>query len=154
MAADQIVMDENAVLGPVDPQIGQYPAVSILKVVEQKKIDEMDDQTLIMADIAQKAVRQVRRTVSQILQSNKMTAEIADAIADKLSSGIWTHDYPIDVAEAQELGLPVSTDMPKEVYELMQFYPQARQRRPSVEYIPMPYPATPPPDRGKREGER
>jgi ClpP class serine protease len=153
MAADQIVMDENAVLGPVDPQIGQYPAVSILKVLEQKKIDEMDDQTLIMADIAQKAVRQVRRTVSQILQSNQMPAERADAIADKLSSGIWTHDYPIDVAEAQELGLPVSTEMPKEVYQLMQFYPQARQRRPSVEYIPLPYPPAPQRDQEKRSGE-
>jgi ClpP class serine protease len=25
LAADEIVMDENAVLGPVDPQLGQYP---------------------------------------------------------------------------------------------------------------------------------
>ena len=154
LAADQIVMDENAVLGPVDPQIGQYPAVSILKVLEQKKIDEMDDQTLIMADIAQKAIRQVQRTVSQILQSNQMPAEKANEIANKLSSGIWTHDYPIDVTEAQEMGLPVSTDMPIEVYKLMQLYPQARQRRPSVEYVPLPYPLPAPADQGKRSGER
>lgn len=36
MAADEIVMDENAVLGPVDPQINQFPAASLLKVVEDK----------------------------------------------------------------------------------------------------------------------
>ena len=30
MAADEILMDEYAVLGPVDPQLGEYPAVSIL----------------------------------------------------------------------------------------------------------------------------
>jgi len=25
LAADEIVLDENAVMGPVDPQLGQYP---------------------------------------------------------------------------------------------------------------------------------
>ena len=35
LAADEIVMDENAVMGPVDPQLGQFPAVSILKVIDQ-----------------------------------------------------------------------------------------------------------------------
>lgn len=37
LAADEIVMDENAVLGPIDPQLGQYPAASILSVVEKKR---------------------------------------------------------------------------------------------------------------------
>src|SRR6202162_872784 len=32
LAADEIVMSEYAVLGPVDPQLGEYPAASILKV--------------------------------------------------------------------------------------------------------------------------
>src|SRR5713101_8334467 len=32
LAADEIIMSEDAVLGPVDPQLGQYPAASILKV--------------------------------------------------------------------------------------------------------------------------
>ena len=60
MAADEIVMDANAVLGPVDPQVGQYPAASILKVVEQKPISEVDDQILILADVGRKALEQVR----------------------------------------------------------------------------------------------
>ncbi|HEX9075816.1 MAG TPA: S49 family peptidase, partial [Anaerolineae bacterium] len=34
LAADHIVMDPNAVLGPVDPQLGQYPAASIIRVTE------------------------------------------------------------------------------------------------------------------------
>src|SRR4030065_266048 len=55
LAADEIVMDENAVLGPVDPQLGQWPANSILKAVEQKQANEVDDETLIMADGARKA---------------------------------------------------------------------------------------------------
>lgn len=138
LAADQIVMDENAVLGPVDPQLGQYPAASILKVLEQKDMNEIDDETLILADMSRKALKQVKATVCEILSHN-MPGEKAEAIAETLSSGTWTHDYPISVREASELGLPVSNDMPKEIYQLMNLYPQAVQRRPSVEYIPLPY---------------
>ncbi len=138
LAADEIVMDENAVLGPVDPQLGQCPAASVLKVLEQKDINEIDDQTLIMADQARKAIAQVQRTITRIL-SDRMPAERAQALAETLSSGTWTHDYPITVDEAKELGLPVSTDMPQEVYEIMSLFPQAGMRRPSVEYIPSPY---------------
>ncbi|MEW6286353.1 MAG: ATP-dependent Clp protease proteolytic subunit [Chloroflexota bacterium] len=137
LAADEIVMDENAVLGPVDPQLGQHPAASILKVLERKPIAEIDDETLIMADIAEKAIRQVKRTVSELLQ-DKMPAEKADQLAATLASGTWTHDYPITVTEAQGLGLPVSTEMPAEIYQIMALYPQTAQRRPSVEYIPAP----------------
>ncbi|HXF86159.1 MAG TPA: ATP-dependent Clp protease proteolytic subunit [Anaerolineales bacterium] len=137
LAADEIVMDENAVLGPVDPQLGQHPAASILKVLERKPITEIDDETLIMADIAEKAIRQVKRTVSELLQ-DKMPPEKADQLATTLASGTWTHDYPITVKEAEELGLPVSTEMPAEIYQIMALYPQTAQRRPSVEYIPAP----------------
>jgi len=38
LAAVEIVMDENAVLGPVDPQIGSYPVASILNVVPLPKM--------------------------------------------------------------------------------------------------------------------
>jgi ClpP class serine protease len=143
LAADEIVMDENAVLGPVDPQLGQFPAASIIKVVEQKKLDEIDDQTLIMADISRKAIRQVKAFVVDILKMNNVTSDKAEAIAEKLSTGTWTHDYPIGVSEARDLGLPVNAGLPKEVYDLMSLYPQAASRRPSVEYIPMPYPVAP-----------
>ncbi|MGB9755111.1 MAG: hypothetical protein C0183_15505 [Roseiflexus castenholzii] len=137
LAADEIVMDENAVLGPVDPQLGQQPAASILKVLERKPISEIDDETLIMADIAEKAIRQVKATVIELL-ADRMSAEKAEHIATMLATGVWTHDYPISVREARDLGLPVSTDMPPIVYQLMGLYPQTAQRRPSVEYIPLP----------------
>lgn len=137
LAADEIIMNENAVLGPVDPQVGQHPAASILKVLERKPITEVDDDTLIMADIAEKAIRQVKATVFELLR-DKMDAERAKKLATTLSSGVWTHDYPITVREARELGLPVNTEMPAEIYKLMALYPQTAQRRPSVEYIPSP----------------
>ena len=153
LAADEIVMDENAVIGPVDPQLGQMPAVSILSVVEQKDINEIDDQTLIQADIARKAIAQVQSTVKCILSAReKMPDDQAEALANQLSSGQWTHDYPITVDEARQLGLPISTEMPMEVYNLMNLYPQAPQRRPSVEYIPTPYAPRPAKDGSRESG--
>jgi ClpP class serine protease len=139
LAADEIVMDENAVLGPVDPQIGQQPAASILAVLEQKPLEKINDETLILADVARKAMRQVKDTLREILMSHT-TPEQAETLAEVLSSGRWTHDYPITVEEARGLGLPISTDVPKEVYQLMNMYPQAGMGRPTVEYIPLPYP--------------
>ncbi len=142
LAADEIVMDPNAVLGPVDPQIGQYPAVSILNVLEQKDLNEVDDQTLILADVARKAIRQVKATVTRLAEET-YGAEQAEKLAETLALGRWTHDYPISVDEAREIGLKVTTEMPPDIYPLMSLFPQASARRPSVEYIPLPYPIRP-----------
>jgi len=143
LAADENVMDENAVLGPVDPQLGQWPANSILKAVEQKQANDLDDETLIMADVARKAVGQIRSLIINILSHGQMPREKAETLADMLSSGIWTHDYPIGVGDAKEMGLQVNTDIPQEVYQLMNLFPQSGRGRPSVLYIPMPYPTRP-----------
>ncbi len=139
LAADEIVMDENAVLGPIDPQLGQYPASSVLRVMEQKDINKIDDETLILADMAKKALVQTKRTVIEILTGNGMGPEKAEELAEALTSGQWTHDYPITMEEARKLGLPVQSEMPREVYALMSLYPQPVRRQPSVQYIPVPY---------------
>src|ERR1700730_12972890 len=47
LAAKEIVMSEHAVLGPVDPQLGKFPAASILKVIAKKRVSEIDDETMI-----------------------------------------------------------------------------------------------------------
>ena len=139
LAADEIVMDPNAVLGPVDPQLGKFPAASILAAIDKKKPENVDDETLILGDVAEKAIRQIKATVLEIL-SGKMEDKKAEQLAELLSKGTWTHDYPIMVDEAKELGLPVSTDMPEEIYQFMNLFPQPMQRRtPAVQYIPLPY---------------
>jgi ClpP class serine protease len=138
LAANEIVMDPNAVLGPVDPQVGRYPAASVLSAVARKSVNEVDDETLILADVAEKALRQMHATVTRIA-SQRMERDVAAALANALSTGLWTHDYPIGVEEARNMGLPVSTEMPQEVYDLMRLYPQSAARRPSVGYIPVPY---------------
>lgn len=138
LTADEIVMDKSAVLGSVDPQIGQYPASSILKVLENKDKNDIDDETYIMADIARKAMSQVKACVKDILD-DRMDSEKAEQIADILTRGEWTHDYPITADEAKKLGLNISTDMPQGIYQYMNLFPQEQHRRPSVQYIPIPY---------------
>jgi ClpP class serine protease len=142
LAADEILMDPDAVLGPVDPQLGSlprgsWPAASILRALEQDNPNR-DDETLILGDVARKAIDQVRATVRELLDG-RVPDEEADRLAALLSEGRWTHDYPIRLEEARLLGLPVSDAVPALVYELMTLYPRRSQRRPSVEFIPTPY---------------
>jgi Serine dehydrogenase proteinase len=68
-----------------------------------------------------------------------MPADRAAELADKLTQGTWTHDHPIGFKEAQELGLPVRSDMPTDFYELMALFPQPTRREPTVQYFPTPY---------------
>jgi ClpP class serine protease len=138
LAADRIVMSPSAVLGPVDPQIGDMPVASILAAVQQKDANEIDDKTLILADVGRKAQRQVEGFVQKLLVK-RLPEQQAQELAHTLSEGRWTHDFPIDVDMAHELGLPVSTGLPDEVRLLMRLYPQPKGRRPSVEYVPAPY---------------
>jgi ClpP class serine protease len=138
LAADEIVMCEHSVLGPIDPQIGQSPAASLLKVVEQKPIAEIDDQTLIQADVARKAIAQVKQAARELLL-RRMPPDQAESLAEKLSIGTWTHDFPIWANVGKELGLPINTNMPSEVMELMTLYSQpVRTQGGGVEYLPVP----------------
>lgn len=137
LAADKIIMDPNAVLGPVDPQLGQYPAPSILRAVEKKGPEKVDDQTLILADVAEKAIKQVQDFVFNLLK-DKYGEEKARELAQILTEGRWTHDYPITVDHARELGLNVETDVPEEVYALMELYKQPVKQRGTVEFMPYP----------------
>ena len=151
LAAHEIVMDSNAVLGPVDPQIGSLPAASIVRAADLKG-RRAEDQLLVLADIARKARAQVGVSVARLLEKH-MPAEQAQKLATALSEGRWTHDYGITADAARGFGLNVSTAMPRTVYELMDLYPQGAGRRPSVLYTPvrmppdMGLPAAPPPQK-------
>jgi ClpP class serine protease len=139
LAADEIAMDAAAVLGPVDPQLGDLPAASLVRVAAKKPIERLEDRTLVMADVAEKALRHMKQVVRDLV-SRRLEADKADALAEELAGGHYTHDDPITAAEAEKLGLPVRRGLPAEVYELMELFPQAGRRRPSVQYVPLPMP--------------
>ena len=148
LAADEIRMDPAAVLGPVDPQLGDLPAASIVRVAGRKPLERVEDRTLIMADVAEKAVRHMKQVVRSLV-SGRLDGQKADALAEELAGGHYTHDDPITVDEARALGLPVEVGVPQQAHELMELFPQAGRRRPSVQYIPLPAPPAEPPRRSR-----
>ncbi len=133
LAADRIVMCEHAVLGPIDPQIDDYPAASILRAVSRKEPQAIDDATLILADQAAMALAQMRRALTDLLRSRFPEKE-AERIAETLSEGRWTHDYPITPEEAAGIGLTIETGMPDDVMRMMALYPPPPGAGRSVEY--------------------
>jgi ClpP class serine protease len=141
-AADKIIMDPHAALGPVDPQLGDaqgsYPATSLLQVVSKKKIDEMDDKTLIYAEEARKAMEQMNSLLRKILEG-KCGGEKLETIINEFVSGKYTHDHPFMAEQARSLlGECVETAVPAEVYSLMDLYRmEAGRGRPGVEYVPL-----------------
>jgi ClpP class serine protease len=135
LAADEIVLGAHAALGPVDPQLGQYAAASVVAVAERP--GDHDDQTLIMADVGRKAIAQVEGFTRRLLEPH-VPAERAPEVAHLLASGVWTHDHPLQAKELELLGLPVRVGVPEEELSLMTLYPQPRGRTPAVEYVPGP----------------
>jgi ClpP class serine protease len=140
LAADEILIEEHAALGPVDPQLGQYPAASLVEV--SKLPGTHDDQTLIMADVGRKAIFQVEDFTTRLLERHMAPAQARD-VAHILASGVFTHDHPLQARELEALGLPVRVGVPDEERELMGLYPQPRGRTPAVEYVPGPAPRAP-----------
>lgn len=138
LAADEIVLGEFSVLGPIDPQILGLPAASIVKARDSKPVSDVMDVTLVLADVSEKALAQVKRGAVELL-TPRLDQAAAEAIANKLAGGHWTHDYALTAAEAQSLGLPVKVAMPIEVMELMKLYPQPVQQS-GVEFLPLDLP--------------
>ena len=138
LAADEIVVGEFSVLGPIDPQIAGLPAASIVKARDSKPVDEVFDLTLVLAGMAEKALVQVKQGAVELL-TPRMEKSAAEALAAKLAGGQWTQDYALTASEARALGLPVKVGMPPEVMRLMSLYPQPIQRS-GVEYLPIDLP--------------
>jgi ClpP class serine protease len=90
---------------------------------------------LVLADVAEKALAQVKRGAVELL-TPRMEQAATETLAAKLAGGHWTHDYALTASEAGELGLPVKVGMPLEVMELMKLYPQPIQQS-GVEYLPI-----------------
>lgn len=142
LAADKLIMDDNAVLGPIDPQLGafmkMYPAASLLRIAEVKNPNKMDDDTLILMDVAKRAMDQVKNLVCKLLE-DKLEGDELEEVCMKLTEGRWTHDYPLTVEDLRGMKLKVEVGLPKEIYQLMRFCPQPARFTPTVEYIPVPY---------------
>jgi hypothetical protein len=103
--------------------------------VAKKPVEKVNDRTLILADQAERAIVQARDSVRELL-ANKCPSERVEELARLLSDGTWTHDHPITYETAKIFALPVRSDIPAEVLDLMALYPQPVRHQPTVEYLP------------------
>jgi ClpP class serine protease len=138
LAADEIVLGEFSMLGPIDPQIAGFPAASIVGARQVKPVEHVFDLTLVLADMSEKALSQVKRGAIELL-TPRLEKASAEQLAEKLAGGDWTHDYALTAHEAEQLGLPVKVGMPVEVLALMKLYPQPVQQS-GVEFLPIDMP--------------
>jgi ClpP class serine protease len=138
LAADEIVLGDFSVLGPIDPQIAGLPAASIVRARDSKPVEQVFDLTLVLADMSEKAIAQVTRGAVELL-TPRLDQALAEKLALKLAGGQWTHDYALTAQEARDLGLPVRVGMPMEVMALMKLYPQPVHQS-GVEFLPIELP--------------
>ncbi|SHL64815.1 serine protease, ClpP class [Roseovarius marisflavi] len=134
LAADEIVMGEFSMLGPIDPQIMGISAASIIAARDAKPIEHVSDIALVLADVSDKATAQVKRGAVEIM-TPRLARDKAEALAETLTSGQWTHDYALTPAEATDLGLSITVGLPQEVLELMTLYPSPVKQS-AVEFLP------------------
>lgn len=132
LGADEIIMDPDAVMGPVDPQVGDFlrgwhSAASWVKVARDKG-SGAEDATLAMGDASSKLLEGTRRAVQELVEGKVKEPQ---RLLERLVEGGYAHGYPLSPREMQELGLPVSTKLPPRIHELMATY--RGPRRASVE---------------------
>jgi ClpP class serine protease len=135
LAADEIAIDAHAALGPVDPQLGEYAARSLVEVAERP--GDHEDRTLLLADVGRKAIAQVESFTERLL-ARYMEPERARDVARIMATGTWTHDHPLLAPDLTLLGLPIKIGVPEPERQLMTLFPQPRGRASSVEYVPGP----------------
>jgi ClpP class serine protease len=137
LAANEIVLGEFSVLGPIDPQIAGLPAASLVEVKKEKPIQEVSDFTLVFASMGEKALKQVKAGALELI-GDRLPAAAAESLVDKLAGGQWTHDYALTATEAKEIGLNIKLGIPASILALMRLYPQPVRHSPAVEFLPRP----------------
>ena len=64
--------------------------------MNKKDVNELDDETLILAEIYVKAIQQVKNSILRIV-GDRMDKTTSEALSDNLTKGKWTDDLPVQV---------------------------------------------------------
>ena len=139
LAADEIVLGEFSVLGPIDPQIVGFPAASIVKARDSKPIADVFDLTLVLADVSEKALAQVKRGAVELLTPRMEQARRRGAGRE---AGRRTLDARLRADGERSSGARAARqgrDARRGAWSLMKLYPQPIQQS-GVEFLPIEMP--------------
>ncbi len=121
LAADEIIMEKDSVLGPVDPQLGGMPAGALISLLEKKPAENISDDNIMLSEEARKSLIRVQKMVMWLLE-DIMDKGKAEKLAEFLTGGYMTHDTPIVFDVAKGFGLKVREGIPKGVYDLFRTF--------------------------------
>jgi ClpP class serine protease len=125
LSCTSIIMEKLAIMGPMDPQISiasfiSLPAASIVAAINKKQ-NKTGDLMEVLSDNSAKAMDRINQIMNKILADKNMTDDVKQKIKEYFSSGIMNHDKAITVSELISIGLNVSTDYPKELFDLFTY---------------------------------
>ncbi len=120
LAADEILMEDFSVLGPLDPQIHGMASGAILTLMQKKPMEAVSDEMVILADLAEKAIREVKAYIHWLLADKKLEEKERELVAEFLVGGYVAHDQPLSFETMQEFGIPVVKGVPELVYQLFE----------------------------------
>ncbi|MHB8587189.1 MAG: SDH family Clp fold serine proteinase [Thermoplasmatota archaeon] len=127
LAAKEIIMAPPAVLGPVDPQVGDFlrgrHSVASWTRITREKGSAADDLSIAYGDVSEKLLKESRAVVMGLVAGRVADPAI---VADRLVSGTMSHGAPLGVGELRGLGLPVQRDLPPEVIAFLDTFAKAR----------------------------
>lgn len=120
LAAEKVVMDPTASLGPIDTIYGSFPTETYRDLLEQKGPLATQDLLVMVAHEAEKYEAYAQRIAREIVHPNhKAEDKDPNFLADYLSAGKLSHSEAISPEAADKLGMNVSTKIPADIYGLV-----------------------------------
>ena len=120
LAAEKVVMDPTASIGPIDTIYGGFPTETYHDLLDKKGPLATQDVLVMLAHEAEKYERYAIRVAREIVHPNhKAEGRAVNFLADYLSAGTISHSEAISPEDAEKLGMNISTKIPSEIYGLV-----------------------------------
>ena len=123
VCATKVIMDPNAMMSPIDPQIGSVAASAILKGITASKDTALAGPFKVWGDAASKSNKMMTALLAKInvVRKEKDLPEFSESLIKVLSSGEdHSHNRYFNITEIKELGLDVEVGVSDELYKLFQ----------------------------------
>lgn len=109
LSCDTISMNDNACLGPVDPQLGslfKFGSAKAWNHIVRKKGNKAEDSSISMAMMGTQYTKSIYNHIHSLL-GEKVSGKKAKELCSFLTNGDVEHAYPLTPSKLQELGLEV-----------------------------------------------
>tara|TARA_R110000868_G_scaffold53249_1_gene167323 strand:+ start:21887 stop:22933 length:1047 start_codon:yes stop_codon:yes gene_type:complete len=121
LAADKVVLDPTASLGPIDTIYGGFPTETYRDLLEKKGPLATQDVLVMLAHEAEKYDVYANKVARQIVNpAHKPNGDKDDhTLADYLSAGTLSHSQAVTPKDAKDRGMNISTKIPSTIYGLV-----------------------------------